>query len=267
MGFDRGMGVLTGAMRAGSAPAQAGRRRAASSVTAAAGACSAEDGDAIDADHVVLATPARVAAPLVRRARPGAGGGDARHPHSGVAVVACGFRVDDIPRPLDGYGYLVTRAEVLATLGVLWESSIFPHRAPGGMALLRIFMGGARRPDIVAMDEEALVELARVELRRVLGVVRAPAHVSVFRWPEAIAQYTLGHAERRARIASRLLQHEGLHVCGTSYDGVSFNHAIKSGRAMSRMLADRLWPAATPDLSAAARPGEGDRAKAARVSA
>ena len=280
MGFDRGMGVLTGAMvcRLGAA-LQVGRAARGVERHGRGWRVHLKDGEALEADHVVLATPARVAAPMVSGLDQALAAAMLDIPYSGVAVVACGFRVDDIPRPLDGYGYLVTRAEGLATLGVLWESTIFPRRAPEGMALLRVFIGGARRPDIVTMDEEALVDLARVELQRVLGVVRAPAHVSVFRWPEAIAQYTLGHAERRARIATRLLQHEGLHVCGTSYDGVSFNHAVKSGRGTARILAERLWPAASSDLStvarpggvgratADARPGEGDRANTARVSA
>ena len=247
MGFDRGMSVLSGA-----AAARLGAalqvHEAVSRVERAGEAWRARlhDGDAIDADHVVLAGPARAAAPLVSGLDPTLAAALRDVPYSGLAVVALGYRADDIPRPLDGYGYLVTRPEGLVTLGVLWESSIFPNRAPEGMALLRVFLGGARRPEIANKDEETLSDVARQELRQVLGVVRAPAHVSVFRWPEAIAQYTLGHDQRLARIRQCLLQHPGLLVCGTSYDGVSFNHAVKSGRTMAHGLAARLWGDAAP---------------------
>ena len=69
----------------------------------------------------------------------------------------------------------------------------------------------------------------------------APRYVSVFVWPNAIAQYTLGHERHRASVRDRLRRHPGLSVCGTSYDGVSFNHAVKSGRLVALQLAEQLW--------------------------
>jgi oxygen-dependent protoporphyrinogen oxidase len=161
--------------------------------------------------------------------------------YAGIAVVALGYGVADVPRPLDGYGYLVTRPEGLATLGVVWESSLFPGRAPADSALFRVMLGGSRRPDIVGAPEEVKVDVARQELARVMGVRHVPRHVSVFTWPDAIAQYTVGHHERRGALMDRLRLHPGLAVCGTSYDGVSFNHAVKSGRLMAHHLAGELW--------------------------
>jgi oxygen-dependent protoporphyrinogen oxidase len=161
-------------------------------------------------------------------------------PSSGVTLAALAYRLEDVPQPLDGYGYLVTRPEGLATLGVVWESSLFPGRAPVGMALLRVFLGGARRPDVLELDEGAAVGLARDELRPIMGIRAEPARTWAFRWPSAIAQYTVGHLDRVARIRACAARHSGLHLCGASYDGVSFNHAIASGRRLARDLAARL---------------------------
>jgi oxygen-dependent protoporphyrinogen oxidase len=161
-------------------------------------------------------------------------------PYSGVSLVALAYEVGDVPRELDGYGYLVTRPERLATLGVVWESSLFPGRAPEGMALLRVFLGGARQPGLVAESEAAALAIAREELRRVMGIEAPPARSWVFRWPQAIAQYTVGHLERVAAIRGRVQRHPGLTVCGASYDGVAFNNAIVSGRKAARALAARL---------------------------
>ncbi len=124
--------------------------------------------------------------------------------YSSLAVVALGYAAADLQRALDGYGYLVTRPEGLATLGVVWESSLFPGRAADGTALLRVFLGGARRPEVLDATDAGLVALARQELAPVLGVTAAPRHVSVFRWPEAIAQYTVGHEARRAALRQRV---------------------------------------------------------------
>ena len=196
-----------------------------------------ERGEAIDADHVVLAVAARAAAPLVRDRDRILADALAAIPYSSVNLVALAYRTSDIPRPLDGYGYLVTRPEGLSTLGVVWESSLFPGRAPEGFGLLRVFLGGARRPDAAALDQEGAVALARAELQTVMGIAAAPARTWTFRWPAAIAQYNVGHGDRIAAIRARLAAHPGLDVCGASYEGVSFNQALASGVKLGRSIA------------------------------
>ena len=61
------------------------------------------------ADHVVLAVPARRAAPMVEPLDAALAGALAAVEYAGLAVVALGYRAADVPRPLDGYGYLATR--------------------------------------------------------------------------------------------------------------------------------------------------------------
>ena len=194
----------------------------------------------LDADHLVLALPAHAAAAVV-------GGFDrelakplAAIPYAGITMVALAYRAADLSRPLDGYGYLVTRGEDLATLGVLWESSVFADRAPAGAALLRVMMGGARRPEVGDLDDHTVAQLAVQETAAVLGTSARPMHQWVCRWPAAIAQYTVGQQSRLSEIKQRAHTHRGLHICGTAYDGVSFNDAIASGRRAARAVVEEL---------------------------
>ncbi len=189
------------------------------------------DGSTHDADHVVFATPAHAASTMLAGLDPGLGGRLAATTYSGVAVVALAYREADLPRPLDGYGYLVTRGEGLATLGVVWESTLFAGRAPAGHALLRVILGGARDPSIVSRPEPERIALARAELARVLRVTAEPVRTWAFAWPGAIAQYVRGHRERVAAARAAVGRHAGLTLCGTAYDGVSFGAAIDAGRA------------------------------------
>lgn len=196
-------------------------------------------GESLDADRVVLAVPARVAASLVQDVSPQLSAWLQGVRYAGVAVVSLGFRIADLPRPLDGYGYLVARSEGLATLGVVWESSLFPGRAPEGYALLRVVLGGSRRPEVVGWPAGRQARVARDELAGVMGVTADPVMQQVTAWPQAIAQYTVGHLERRAAIDTALAALPGLSLCGSSYDGVSFGDAIASGVQCSvRLQAD-----------------------------
>ena len=197
-------------------------------------------GPPLDADHVVLAVPAHAAAALVNSFDRDLGKPLAAIPYAGITMVALAYRAGDLSRPLDGYGYLVTRGEDLATLGVLWESSVFAKRAPAGAVLLRVMLGGARRPEVSAFDDHTVAKIAAQEAGRVLGISTRPMHQWVCRWPAAIAQYTVGQQSRLSEIKQRAQIHRGLHFCGTAYDGVSFNDAIASGRRAARAVVEEL---------------------------
>jgi oxygen-dependent protoporphyrinogen oxidase len=192
------------------------------------------------ADRVLLALPARIASTLLMELDPELGRLLGQTPYSSVGVVGLAYPLGDVPRPLDGYGYLVTREEGMATLGVVWDSSLFDDRAPAGFALLRAVMGGPRRPEVAFLSEAERVALAREELRRILGITAEPTRTWAFAWPHAIAQYTRGHLERTREARALLARHPGLLLVGSSYDGIAFGSSIDAGRALADTLRAEL---------------------------
>jgi oxygen-dependent protoporphyrinogen oxidase len=241
LSFDRGLGRLTttladrlsGAIRVRTSIDRVERAGAQWRVQTAAG-------ETLVADHLVLAVPSHAAARMAAGFDRALAGPLAAIPYAGLTVVAMAYRTEAIARPLDGYGYLVTRAEDLSTLGVLWESSIFPGRAPEGSVLLRAMLGGARRPEVGEFDDATAAQVAADEASRVLGIKGRPVRQWVCRWPSAIAQYTVGHDRRTSEIRRLAEPHRGLHLCGTAYEGVSFNDAIASGRRAARAIVEEL---------------------------
>ncbi|HEX4824372.1 MAG TPA: protoporphyrinogen oxidase [Candidatus Polarisedimenticolaceae bacterium] len=193
-------------------------------------------GETVEADVLALACGAAPAARILRPFDPSLAAALDRIEAAPVAVSAFAFPQEAVKRPLDGYGYLVTRAAGLATLGVLWESSLFPGRAPAGTALLRVMMGGSRAPEVAALDAAAAESQALAEMRDILGLTGEPSRR--WRFPErgAIAQYTLGHVGRVGEIRALAARHPGLVLCGTSYDGVSFGAAVASAEKTAEML-------------------------------
>lgn len=194
------------------------------------------DGSSVLADRVVLALPARAAARLVTfdddfaRVL-------ASFPYSSLAVVALAYRAADTG-PLNGYGYLVPAFENLQTIGVLWESSVFAGRAPEGFSLLRIMIGGARRPELASLEPDELERRARKELADVMHIGADPVKSWVRRWPRSIAQYDFGHARRLHDARSHAARHAGLELCGSSYDGIAFGAAITSGADAAERVLD-----------------------------
>ncbi|MDH3592549.1 MAG: FAD-dependent oxidoreductase, partial [Planctomycetota bacterium] len=149
-----------------------------------------------------------------------------RIPTAPVAVVAMAFRRDQVTAP-DGFGFLAPHGQGLRVLGTLYESSIFPGRAPDGIGLFRTMVGGRRDPDAVDLDDAALQELVLADLRRAWGRVPTPSLVAIHRWRLGIAQYELGHAALLQTIAAQCPP--WLRLAGSGYRGVSFNACVAEG--------------------------------------
>ena len=210
--------------------------------TSAPGARSAwevavDGGPEVAADQVVLAGSPAVAARLTGGLDPELGATLAEIPSAPVVVAALGYDILALDHPLDGFGFLVPRGEGPRILGALWDSSVYPGRAPRGQALIRVMVGGARDPNVLALGDEEIVRLVRTDLQLVMGVTAVPRLVRVIRHPAGIPQYTVGHLERLERIGRALARWPGLHLAGNGYRGVAINNCIAEARPLaSRVL-------------------------------
>jgi len=190
----------------------------------------------LSADQVVLAVPAYVAAGLLRPLDEQLATRLEGISYAPVAVVHLGFAPGSTPQP-DGFGFLVPSLERRRVLGVVHASSTFPWRAEGGRILYTCMVGGAKRPELVEQDEEALVKLAREELRELAGVKAEPCFTEVIRWKRGIPQYNVGHLERVAAIDEDVARLPGLYLTGNAYKGVSLIDCIRGATELAGTLA------------------------------
>ncbi len=188
-------------------------------------------------DKVVLATPAYVSAELMRAVDPNIAEDLAEIEYSPISVV--GFGYDHLNHPLQGFGLLTTASAGKEILGVLWDSSIFPDRAPSGKKSVRVMIGGQRNPELALEDEARLIEIARRGIRETMGMDETPSVVFVQRWPKGIPNYRVGHLANVDRIFQRLEDHRGLFLNSNAYYGVGVNDCVASGlKCAERLTAD-----------------------------
>jgi oxygen-dependent protoporphyrinogen oxidase len=143
-----------------------------------------------------------------------------------VAMVFLGIRKDQIGFDIDGFGFLVPGGENRNVLGTLWNSSVFEWRSPEGIELLTTFVGGARRPELVDLSDEALVSLVMSELREILGVTGNPQFTHVKKWAKAIPQYDIGHSEITDLLRRKQVEYPGLFFNGNFIGGVSVGDCV-----------------------------------------
>jgi protoporphyrinogen/coproporphyrinogen III oxidase len=138
---------------------------------------------------------------------------------------------------LQAFGGLVPGKENKNVLGVLFTSSFFEGRAPHGGALLTVFMGGTKRPDIAQMDNFEIETLLNKDLRRMMSCRSlSPDLMRIHRYPKAIPQYTESSEQRYAMIERLQQKYPGLILSGNIRDGIGMADRIKQGRTIAEEL-------------------------------
>jgi oxygen-dependent protoporphyrinogen oxidase len=189
------------------------------------------------ADAVVLACPAPEQAAILADLDRELAERIAGIPYNRIAVVALGYRREDVPARLDAFGYITPERSRRDLLGVQYCSSIFPDRAPPGFVLLRAMGGGWHRGELVDWDDDRLLAAVRQDLDRALGIAAEPRFHAIVRWPRAIPQYHLGHLERVAWIEARATRHAGLFLGGNAYHGVALNDCTEQAERIAGRVA------------------------------
>ena len=183
----------------------------------------------LEADEVVVATPAFEAARLLETFEPEAARALAGVPQPPLAVLHLAWPVSAFSTPLKGFGHLVVPAPGRRILGAVWSSCLFAGRAPEGQVLLTAFAGGSRDPETAALPDGRLLELAAAELSASLGARSAPRLLRVTRYARAIPQYDLDHGSRMAAVSKAEARHPGLHLLGNYRGGISVGDVVKHG--------------------------------------
>jgi protoporphyrinogen/coproporphyrinogen III oxidase len=156
-----------------------------------------------------------------------------------VAVVSLGYRQKDVGRSLHGFGFLVPRSASLRVLGSVWNSSLFPGRAPEGQTLLTSFVGGATDPAAATLEPQELVSLIHSEISPLLFITDKPIFSNVTIWPRALPQYNLGHAGCLARIEQLRAQFPGLSLVGNYLRGPAIGSCVDQALVVAEEVRER----------------------------
>jgi oxygen-dependent protoporphyrinogen oxidase len=218
-----------GAVRVGERVTEVARAGAGWRIAAASGAT-------FDADRVILACESYQTARMLRYLDPSLALLLEDIPYASSAVVTLAFRRGDVDHPLDGFGFVVPRAEGRPIIACTFSSVKYAGRAPDGHVLLRVFVGGALDEAALDADDARLIAVARVQLAELLGARGEPVLASVSRHRRAMPQYHVGHLARVEAIELGLRRHPGLALAGAAYRGVGIADCVRSGESAAAQL-------------------------------
>ncbi len=207
-----------------------------------------DDGASLDADAVILATPAHPAAAIVAGALPHLAALLWQLRAVSTGTISLAFGAGDLRRDIAGFGMIIPAGEGRAINALTLTSRKFAHRAPAGSLLARVFFGGARHPAMMDLDDAALLHVVRRELRDLLGITAAPRLARIWRWHEASPQYDVGHLARVAAIAAACPA--GIALCGSAYGGAGIPDCIRQGQQAAEAALRHVHPSRAPATQA-----------------
>jgi protoporphyrinogen/coproporphyrinogen III oxidase len=198
-------------------------------------------------DAVILATPAQIAAELVRRTSAGLASELSGIRYSSSVTVTLGYGPNVRASLPPGFGFLVPRSEAKRILAATFVHNKFPHRAPEDRAIVRCFLGGTRDEPVVTLSEEDILQIVQAEMRQIVGFKAEPLFARVYRWKGAMAQYAVGHLERVERIERLQRELPSLALAGNAYRGIGVPDCVRSGKqAAAQVLASSGLAQAVP---------------------
>ena len=178
-------------------------------------------------DHLVLCCGASAAASLVASIEERTAQLLRSIPHTGSAIWTFGYRREDVPHPLDAFGFLVPLRERRSIMACTWVGTKWTGRVPPDKAVLRCF---STNPDV---SKDAI----QADLQRLMRITAEPLFAVHHRWPGSMPQYTVGHSERIAEIEYRITAIPGLHLAGNAYHGIGVPDCVRSAKRAAEAVA------------------------------
>ena len=190
-------------------------------------------------DAVIVAIPAYEAGKLLAGVNAKIAEDLTSIPYSSSVTVTLGYGENVRAALPPGFGFLVPRTENVRIIAATFVHNKFPNRVPATKALLRCFLGGTRDESILNASEGEIEDIVRRDLGTILGIRTQPTFCRVYKWKQAMAQYTLGHDARVERIRAQLADMPGLALAGNAYAGIGVPDCIRSGsEAATKVVTD-----------------------------
>lgn len=138
---------------------------------------------------------------------------------------------------LDGFGGLIPHKENRDILGVMYMSALFEGRAPEKGALISVFIGGARKPELTRLSDEEIKQLVGREFNELMGIREFnPDLFEISRHNQAIPQYGKESKERFDAVNEVQKNYEGLYIGGNLHQGIGMADRVKQGTDLAEII-------------------------------
>ena len=186
--------------------------------------------------HVILATPADIAASLLRPVTPELSDLMDQIEYAPIAQIHLGFDKSACDKTLHGNGFLVSSRDKIGIRGSLWMSNLMENRAPESKVLTSNFIGGACQPAALNQTDDALVDQTLAALKKFCGLKAMPEMVRINRHMQGLPLYHGKYAQLTRAIITKTGNHKGLHLVANFLEGISIRDRIIQAKSVADQI-------------------------------
>jgi oxygen-dependent protoporphyrinogen oxidase len=194
----------------------------------------------MEADSIVFAIPAYDASPIIKSLSMDTARVLSSIYYSPIVSIFLGVNRENIGHRLDGFGFLIPSKEKRKILGCLWNSCLFAHRAPVGMAALNAFIGGARQPELTTLSDERIIQITLDELKSIMQLSGNPVYLHLTRWQKSIPQYEIGYQHKIDALAQCEESLPGIVLAGNYRGGISVGDCVQNAHEIAKTLSANI---------------------------
>ena len=169
--------------------------------------------------ELFIATSGKATAPFLKKLNPHLSQSLSKLNYTALAVVHCGVS-SDITLKKNAFGVLFPKGIPDSLLGVMYNSELFPQKAPQGQHLLTLCFGGASKQEVVSADVEYWEKAALTALSDKLAIDTARV-LCVTKHLYAIPQFEVGHFKLVSEMRKCEDTFKGLHFIGADCGGIA----------------------------------------------
>jgi len=195
--------------------------------------------ETLSAHNIALCCPAHVNARLLEGSAAPLADELAAIPYSSAILVMQVFDRKELGHPLDGFGFLIPRGERKTIAAATWVNTKWPERTPPELAAIRSFIVGRRAVELADASEDEILALVNADLQYFMRIDAASEFHTLYRWPNSMPQYVVGHGQRITNIFEHLKDYPGLFLAGNSYDGVGIPDCLRHARDAAQQICAR----------------------------
>lgn len=199
------------------------------------------NGETIEADSVILATPHNVAQVILQDEELDTDFNKLKN--SSLISVYLGFDIPDEQLPAEGTGFIVSENSDVRCNACTWTSRKWTHTSKNNQLLVRMFYKSSNPAfeSMKNMSEDELVEVALQDIEMSLKLTGKPEVIEVTKWNEQMPNYHLAHGDAIQSLTAKMANDmPNVLLAGCSYYGVGIAACIKNGRETAEKIINSI---------------------------
>lgn len=193
--------------------------------------------EAIIVDEVILTTPHQVAQKVL--ADEALNQAFESLQTGSIITVYLAYDLPNTVLPADGTGFIVSSGNDVDCNACTWTSKKWQHTSKNEKLLIRMFYkkNNPKFEQFSKMSNDELVEIAKNDCRKGLGITEEPSFVEISKWMDLMPIYNLQHKQAIQQLEQIMNEkYPKLHLAGSSYYGVGIGLCIQNGKEIAEKI-------------------------------